>query len=533
MTQLKIGSLFSGYGGLDLAVADFFNAKVAWHAEFDKAPSKILEHHYPNIPNLGDVTKINWSEVEPVDIITGGSPCFTAGTLIDTIDGYRPIETLREGDLVRTHRGRYMPIVQTMNRTAQDTLTVRAMGTPAFTTTEEHPFYARTKGWKWNNDRRARERVWSAPEWVEAASLTNDHFVGFQIDEPTGEGIGQELAYLIGRWLGDGWVRDSKRTSQIIGKRGSRVNSRWWQVFICCAHHEADRLAGSIADAGLNAARIEERTVTKFRINSKELVETLQGFGQHAHGKRVPGWVYWLPLEEQRAIWQGWADADGSADAKGKVRVTTVSEELAHGMARIARNVFQRAVSVHKFPMPATCIIEGRTVSQRDQYQVVLPTRNREAFVEGRWVWVPVREVTPADGPAQVFNIGVRDDESYTAWGITVHNCQDLSAAGKRAGMTEGTRSNLWVAMREAIETIKPQYVVWENVRGALSAKAASESDLEQADGQVGNLKALGRVLGDLSEIGYDAEWQIVRASDVGAPHRRERVFVVASHGDG
>lgn len=522
-----------------MAVEAVTGARPAWFVEFDEAPSKILAHHWPDVPNYGDVTKVDWSEIEQVDIITGGSPCFTAGTLIDTIDGYRPIETLREGDLVRTHRGRYMPIVQTMNRTAQDTLTVRAMGTPAFTTTEEHPFYARTKGWKWNNDRRARERVWSAPEWVEAASLTNDHFVGFQIDEPTGEGIGQELAYLIGRWLGDGWVRDSKRTSQIIGKRGSRVNSRWWQVFICCAHHEADRLAGSIADAGLNAARIEERTATKFRINSKELVETLQGFGQHAHGKRVPGWVYRLPLEEQRAIWQGWADADGSADAKGQVRVTTVSEELAHGMARIARNVFQRAVSVHKFPMPATCIIEGRTVSQRDQYQVVLPTRNREAFVEGRWVWVPVREVSPADGPAQVFNIGVRDDESYTAWGITVHNCQDLSAAGKRAGMTEGTRSNLWVNMREAIATIRPQLVVWENVLGALSAPAESESDnattssVEPGGGLLaaprgGHLRALGRVLGDLTEIGYDAEWTTLRASDVGAPHHRARVFLIA-----
>ena len=57
--------------------------------------------------------------------------------------------------------------------------------------------------------------------------------------------------------------------------------------------------------------------------------------------------------------------------------------------------------------------------------------------------------------------------------------CQDLSHAGKRAGMTEGTRSNLWVGMREAIEAIKPRLVVWENVQGALSAKAESESDLE------------------------------------------------------
>ena len=108
--------------------------------------------------------------------------------------------------------------------------------------------------------------------------------------------------------------------------------------------------------------------------------------------------------------------------------------------------------------------------------------------------------------------------------------CQDLSSAGKRAGMTDGTRSNLWVNMREAIEVLQPKYVVWENVKGALSAKAKSESDLEQGDGSLGNLRALGRVLGDLSEIGYNAKWEVVRASDVGAPHRRERVFVLATN---
>lgn len=111
--------------------------------------------------------------------------------------------------------------------------------------------------------------------------------------------------------------------------------------------------------------------------------------------------------------------------------------------------------------------------------------------------------------------------------------CQDLSTAGKRAGMTEGTRSNLWANMREAIATIRPKLVIWENVQGALSAKAASDSDMEPGPGLLGEggngyLRALGRVLGDLAEIGYDARWTTLRASDVGAPHHRARVFLVA-----
>jgi len=113
--------------------------------------------------------------------------------------------------------------------------------------------------------------------------------------------------------------------------------------------------------------------------------------------------------------------------------------------------------------------------------------------------------------------------------------CQDLSAAGRRAGMTEGTRSNLWVQMREAIAIQKPTYVVWENVRGAYSATAAS--DLEQCPGCMGDtadrgvvLRALGRVLGDLSDLGFHVQWRGLRAADVGACHGRFRVFVLAAH---
>ena len=72
---LKVGSLFAGYGGLDSAVCQHYGAQVAWFCEFDKHPSAILAHHYPDVPNYGDVTAVDWSRVEPVDIITGGFPC--------------------------------------------------------------------------------------------------------------------------------------------------------------------------------------------------------------------------------------------------------------------------------------------------------------------------------------------------------------------------------------------------------------------------------------------------------------------------
>lgn len=116
--------------------------------------------------------------------------------------------------------------------------------------------------------------------------------------------------------------------------------------------------------------------------------------------------------------------------------------------------------------------------------------------------------------------------------------CQDVSAAGKRAGIKAGTRSGLWSVFADAIDALRPQWVVIENVRGLLSATAQRTVDdadsLEPSAGVVGDgsdrpvLRALGAVLGDLCDLGYDAQWATVAASSVGAPHRRGRVFILA-----
>lgn len=73
--SLTTGSLFSGYAGLDMAVNAYFGSRTAWFVEYDSAPSKILTHHWPDVPNHGDITTIDWAQVEPVDILTGGYPC--------------------------------------------------------------------------------------------------------------------------------------------------------------------------------------------------------------------------------------------------------------------------------------------------------------------------------------------------------------------------------------------------------------------------------------------------------------------------
>lgn len=72
---MKIGSLFSGGGGLDAAVGHAFGGETVWHCEQDEAASKVLAHHWPNVPNLGDITAVDWADVEPIDVLCGGWPC--------------------------------------------------------------------------------------------------------------------------------------------------------------------------------------------------------------------------------------------------------------------------------------------------------------------------------------------------------------------------------------------------------------------------------------------------------------------------
>ena len=86
--------------------------------------------------------------------------------------------------------------------------------------------------------------------------------------------------------------------------------------------------------------------------------------------------------------------------------------------------------------------------------------------------------------------------------------CQDISAAGKGAGIT-GERSGMWKHMARIIHEVRPRFCFLEN-----SPMLAS--------------RGLGVVLGDLAEMGFNAEWCVLGASDVGAPHRRKRIWILA-----
>lgn len=115
--------------------------------------------------------------------------------------------------------------------------------------------------------------------------------------------------------------------------------------------------------------------------------------------------------------------------------------------------------------------------------------------------------------------------------------CQDVSSAGLRRGLTEGTRSGLWAEFARAIDAIRPRWVIIENVRGLLSTAAVGTVEpcpvcLGDDDAGPHAVRALGTVLGDLADIGYDARWMGLPADVIGAPHERFRVFILARAAD-
>ena len=126
----------------------------------------------------------------------------------------------------------------------------------------------------------------------------------------------------------------------------------------------------------------------------------------------------------------------------------------------------------------------------------------RERAAEG---WFP--ELVVWEGDVRDF-----DPSEYTGRVDCIHAgfpCQDISTAGKQAGVGEGTRSGLYREVLRIAGIVRPSYIFLENVA------AIKSNGLEQ-------------VVKDLALMGYDCRWLCIRASDVGAPHHRDRWFALA-----
>jgi hypothetical protein len=357
--------LFSGYGGLTCGIeeAGFQTIVAANHnrhkVEVHEANFPHAEHWIADLVDENAPTYHSARDLPAADLLAAGVSCFAAGTLVLARRGLVPIEKVKAGDEVWTHRGRWRAVVRT-SAVERPTVTVNA--TTAITCTPDHPFWAApaqreyeprrkyqslddarclecggpapqfratstarlfcSRGCRQADANRRALRVLGTPREVRADSLAG-MWVGTPVlghdggELPTIDGLGTVapgIAWVLGRWVGDGWV----------SRRPERGNA-WSRVTICASHAESDGLAEQLARlTDLPWNRTRQRTTDTFHVTRYGLAAFIAGnFGHGAAAKRVPAWMLFAPEEVRQAFVDGYVSADGHV-SRGGLRLSVV-----------------------------------------------------------------------------------------------------------------------------------------------------------------------------------------------------------------
>lgn len=582
MNTITLGSLFDGVSGFP-CVASWYGIEPVWASEIEAAPMRIASRHFPNMKQLGDITKIRGDRIQPVDVITFGSPCFPAGTLVLTESGYKSIEDVRVGDKVLTHKGRWRNVTATGSKSAE---TVILKGNhyglectpnhPIYTTGERkhYPYLENgkrdnitllTEEKSWVHAEDMLGRLWAVPNRVDSLPIDLGETPTDSHQNPMPE-FSDDFFYFVGRWIGDEWVRDGQRSNRPIGQT-------WGMILLCDSIDKEDEICSIIRKISDTYSVSRERTVVKVKFHSQILCNWLtSNFGKYAIGKRMPGWVFGMPESYRVSLLKGLIESDGHKVRDGVYKINTVSKQLAEGI-RLLGESLNYSTTVSKTIVEKTKMIENRIVNQHDWYSVSLTEisdkRVRTHYRDDTHGWYRVRKVIKTNEVKTVYNLSVEEDESYIADGIVVHNCQDLSIAGKVTGISmqcdecgytigindydnsgicpecgaelASTRSGLFLdairiirEMRSATNECFPKIAVWENVQNALSSNNGDDFYIvlkEFCDLIGERLPVLrpqkwsnaGEIVGDNGSIA----WRILDAQYWGVPQRRRRIFLV------
>ena len=476
-----------------------------------------------------DITQVHASDLCITDtdtyeyIMTYSFPCFPKGSLVMTSDGYVDVSDVQKGSLVLTHNNTYERVLNTRCNGIKKILSLKTMCADEIKATPEHRFYVR----RMHRVGHFSKRVFSPPEWKQLKDLDSKDYVGVAINQnaiiPKWDGIVhhwsdgrkdrvvneispmlniKDFLWIIGRYLGDGWQ-----------KKGG--------IIICCAKKETEELVERIERCFPCTVAYED-TVDKVHISKSELQAFVQQFGKGAAHKHLTSTIFDLPTNLLDSVIQGYISADGCF-TNGLWKATSVSKELIYGFGECVAKAYHTPYRIYKAKRKRESDIQGRQIEQKDTYQLVYKTEKRKqdkAFYEDGYVWCPVRSISEY-GEEEVYDIEVENAHSFTVQNVIVHNCQDLSNAGKQAGMTKGsgTRSGLlWEVERILDECDElPQILLMENVPAVVGKR---------------NEKDFGMWCDFLASKGYTNKWAKLNAADYGVPQHRERVFMVSWLGD-
>lgn len=458
----------------------------------DKMPLKqrqkeILKEEYRNGEwYANDIRRVYAGDIPKADCWCFGFPCFVRGTYILTEKGYIPIENVSVGDRVLTHKGRWKTVASVMQRDNARIWDINGFGILPTGTTAEHPYYV--------------TRVSEPIEFKPVKELNDSYYSTMVLPDEEPNKYSKEIWWIIGRYIADGWrVRRQDRP------RGGRI------VF-AVSDKKREEFEHRLSEANLHGTYTEERTCGKYHVCNNQLYEYLGIFGEYAYGKRIPREALCLPREKAEYFYNGYMSGDGRND---KEEATSTSAAVILGMCIIAQRLGKPVPAVYYTKRDSKCTIEGRECKQRDTYTFRISNKSVKGYYRGRYVCRKLYQPTESDQYETVYNLSVEEDESYIANGAIVHNCQDISVAGKQLGF-QGNRSSLFFRVMYLIgqleEENKPTYLFIENVKNLLSVNGGWD---------------FARLLTEMDRGGYDAEWQVLNSKDFGVPQNRERCFII------
>lgn len=508
------------------------NKKFDWF-KLIKKKTKDLEKYWLACKlahNLGDISRIE--ELPYADFWTCSFPCFTEDTLVLTKEfGYIPINNVKKGMNVLTHNNKYQTVLNSAKTGEKNIYKINAMCFDELECTENHRFLVRTRH-RVNtriNGKPITYRYFDKPQWKECKNLTKDDYLGYAINQnsviPKWEDDvktnvklshlmnNEDFWWIVGRYIADGFKQTGKTGSKIV---------------LCCGKQKVSLglIEKHLDNCGLHYCTDDHLTCLNYHICSNELYKFISQFGDKAYGKFIPPFVFDMPVELCKAFLDGYWSGDGCF-SENLYKASSISRNLIYGLGQLIAKIYHRPFSIYFNKRKSTGVIEGRTVNQRSSYQITFRKENQKqdkAFYEDGYIWFPINSITNMNSIKSVYDITVENDHSFTANGAIVHNCTDISIAGKMKGLNpdSGTRSSLlWENMRllkRAKDTnTLPKYIMVENVKNLVSKKFIDE---------------FNDLLVIFDELGFNSYYKVLNGKDCGVPQNRERVFVIGIRKD-